>query len=98
MKTAYFNRFSIDLPDAAVADCHHQGACDSDVAHWAGAEWQGATRIPRIARPDTLTPEILAAELKEYGAWDAEELADDDANWQRIIWLAAGNIQEEERA
>lgn len=84
MNTAYFDRFSIDLPDEAVQDCSHQGQCDADVEAWAG----------RIARPADATPEALAAELKEYGAWDAEQLADDAANWHRIIWIAAGNIKE----
>ena len=88
MKTAQFNRFALDLPDDAAASCYHQGACDSDVEYWSN----------RVTRPDEITPEKLAAELKEYGAWDAEELADDAANWCRIIWLAAGNIQDEEKA
>jgi hypothetical protein len=83
---AQFERFEIELPAEAVAACHHQGACGADVVQWA----------PRIARPENCTPKALAAELEEYGAWDAEELADDAANWRRIIWLAAGNIQEEE--
>ena len=87
MKTAYFNRFTLDLPDQAVGDCSHSGACDQDVAHWS----------TRIDRPAEITPEKLAAELREYGAWDVWELADDSANWQRLIWIAAGNIQEEER-
>ena len=88
MKTAYFNRFTLDLPPEAVADCSHQGQCDADVDCWA----------TRIERPSNLTPGKLRAELKEYGAWDADELADDAINWHRIIWLAAGNIQDEERA
>lgn len=85
MKTAYFNRFELDLPSEAVADCSHQGRCDEDVAYWE----------TRVTRPAALTPELLALELKEYGAWDAEELADDAANWRRILWLAAGNIKDE---
>ncbi len=96
-KTAYFERFTLELPERAVSECNHQGQCDEDVAYWAGANWQGVTRIPRITRPAEITSEKLKAELKEYGAWDDEELNDDDANWKRIIWLAAGNIQEEER-
>jgi hypothetical protein len=83
---AYFNRFSLDLPDEAVADCSHSGACDEDVKFWQS----------RIPRPAEITPEKLAAELKEYGAWDDEELADDAVNWNRIVWLAAGNIKEEQ--
>lgn len=86
--TAYFNRFALELPLGAVEDCSHQGQCDDDVEFWAN----------KLIRPETLTPELLAAELKEYGAWDAEELSDDDANWRRIVWLAAGNIREEQKA
>ncbi len=86
-KEAYFNRFTLALPALAVGDCSHQGACDDDVAAWA----------PRIERPANITPEALANELHEYGAWDADELSDDAANWRRLIWLAAGQIQDEER-
>ena len=85
MKWAGFNGFELVIPTQAVGDCSHSGACDSDVAFWQS----------RIARPETCTPEKLAAELKEYGAWDAEELADDAANWNRIVWLACGNIKDE---
>jgi len=87
MKTAYFERFTLDLPDQAVPECSHSGACDQDVEFWSS----------RITRPAQITPEKLAAELREFGAWDVWELADDQANWQRLIWIAAGNIQEEER-
>lgn len=87
MPTAYFERFTLEIPETAVPDCSHAGACDDDVAHWSR----------RIARPDSLTPALLASELREYGAWDREELADDDANWQRIIWLACCNLKEEMR-
>lgn len=83
--TAYFNRFELELPADCVTDCSHQGQCDSDVSYWAN----------KLTRPDAITPEKLAAELKEYGAWDAEELASDSDNWHRIIWIAAGNIKEE---
>jgi hypothetical protein len=38
----------------------------------------------------------LSAELKEYGAWDAEELADHEQNLQRILWLASGDITEQD--
>jgi len=42
-----------------------------------------------------INPADIAAELKDYGAWDETELADYDANIQRILWIAAGNIREE---
>lgn len=87
-ETAIFNRFVLDLPADAVAGCSHQGQCDSDVAFWAD----------KLPRPAEITPAALAAELKEYGAWDAGELADDGQNWRRLIWLAAGQIQDEAKA
>lgn len=84
MKIALFNRFEFELPDEAVEDCHHQGPCDEDVAYWQ----------PKIlAWPPA---DDIRAELKEYGAWNQEELSDDDANQRRLLWIAAGNIQDEE--
>jgi hypothetical protein len=44
---------------------------------------------------DEINPTILSAELKEYGAWSAEELADHSQNIQRILWLAASDIREQ---
>ena len=85
MREAYFNRFTIEMPQEAAEACSHQGACDEDVAWWA----------PRITRPAEATPKRLRAELNEYGAWEDDELADDDVNWLRIVWIAAGNIKEE---
>ena len=85
MKWASFNSFELQIPAQAVEDCTHIGACDSDVAYWQS----------RIARPDKCTPEKLASELKDHGAWDAGELADDAANWRRIVWIACGNIKDE---
>jgi len=32
--------------------------------------------------------------LSEYGAWDEEELADDEMNRVRLLWIAAGNAQD----
>lgn len=87
-----FNRFELRLPGEAVTDCSHSGACDLDVAHWAPivAEQVEQDNFPR--RP---TPDAIRAELREYGAWDANELADDNANWQRLVWIAACNVAEE---
>lgn len=81
---AAFNRFVLELPQQAVYACSHSGPCDSDVDRWAAL----------IPRPPEITPENLSAELKEYGAWNDDELQDDTANWKRLIWLAAGYIQE----
>ena len=87
MKTYWgtFNRFEFQLSADCVADCCHQGDCAADVEHWQG-------RVDLSDIPD----EALAAELKEYGAWSAEELQDRQANERRILWIAAGDIQDGE--
>lgn len=90
MKTAYFTRFELRLSDEAVNDIARPGDAEPAVlAHMAkpgSIEWN-----------DKTTPENIRAELAEYGAWDAEELAaDDERNKVRIVWIAAGNIREEE--
>ena len=79
---AQFDRFEIEMSGNAALDCSHSGDCAADVA----------AHAPQVQRSERCTAEALQAELKEYGAWDAEELADDAENWQRIIWIAAGNI------
>lgn len=66
----------------------HQGSCDNDVME--------LSKVPAIAQQlAKLDPEALRLELKEYGAWDATELADHEQNLQRILWLACGQIKEE---
>lgn len=85
---AQFNRFELRLPGAAVNDIAQPGSNDEAVVHWAGKvcnEW-----------PERATQDAIRAELKEYGAWDETELADDAANWRRLLWTAAHNIAEEE--
>ena len=65
----------------------HQGQCDDDIAY--------LRTVPRIRRQlAKINPELLRKELKEYGAWDDEDLADHDANLSRILWIACGDIVE----
>jgi hypothetical protein len=90
---ASFNRFDLRISGECALDCSHSGACDDDVAHWtpkvrAQVEIDGFTNRP--------TADSIRAELAEYGAWDAEELADDDASWKRLVWIAAGKVVEDE--
>lgn len=82
---AQFNRFEIEMTKAVAASCSHQGSCDDDVEYYSGKIRRNKKRV---------TPENLRAELEDYGAWDDDELADDAANWRRIIWIAAGDIIE----
>ena len=87
---AYFNRFSLEMTRGQAEDAAHSGRCDEDVA--------ALIRDPKIDKQLNAIPaDDIRAELKEYGAWDKDELADDYANRERIVWLAAGNINDERR-
>jgi hypothetical protein len=53
-------------------------------------------QVPKIKRQlDKIDPELLRSELKEYGAWDANELANHEDNLDRILWIAGCDIREE---
>ena len=83
-REATFNRFTLEIPESSVLDCTHPGPCDEDVAYWVDrVNWQ------------QVDADEIRAELAEYGAWDDEELADEDANRRRILWIAAGNIADD---
>lgn len=82
---AHFDRFVITMTKAQAEACSHPGPCDSDVKF--------LSEQPAIKRMlKKINSEDIAKELKEYGAWNAQELADKDQNVQRILWIAAGNI------
>ncbi len=90
---ASFNRFELRLSGEAVCAIAHAGPCDADVAQYAPIV---RAQMEANNFPNKPTPEKIRAELKEYGAWDAEELADDDQNWLRLVWSAACNIAEDD--
>lgn len=51
------------------------------------------SRVPYIEEQlATIDPALLRDELREYGAWDDEQLADHEQNLQRLLWLACGDI------
>lgn len=82
---ATFDRFELKMTKAQAKGAFHQGRCDEDV--------QALSEVPAIRRQlEKLDPDTLRAELREYGAWDDDELSDHKENLQRILWLAAGNI------
>ena len=41
-----------------------------------------------------LDPDKVWMELREWGAWDFTELADDNENLSRLLWLACVDIAE----
>ena len=85
---AIFNHFEIQMTRNQAESASHPGPCDSDV--------RDLLNDRKIARQlDKIAPEKIAAELKEYGAWDEVELSDNEANKARILWIACGNITDE---
>ena len=86
---ASFNHFELGMTREEAESCSHSGDCMADVVE--------LMKKPHIKKQlDELDPDKLRKELKEYGAWDNEELKDNEANKKRILWLAAGNITEED--
>lgn len=85
---ATFNRFEIQMTKAQAESVSHAGRCDDDVAVLLGNK-----AIQRQLRK--IDADAIRAELREYGAWDDEELADEAANQARIVWCAGCNITEE---
>ena len=74
---------SIELSDAENG--YHSGSCDADIAE--------LLAVPYIAAQiNAIDPELIAADLKEYGAWNEIELADHDENKLRLLWIACGDI------
>ena len=85
---AVFDRFEIQMSLKEAKSASHPGPCDEDV--------DALLKLPKIAKQlDKIGHDRIRDELREYGAWDEEELA----NWEdckaRIVWIAAGNICEE---
>lgn len=86
---APFNRFEIQMTAAEAASATQPG---KDALE----DVRALLRQPKIARQfRKISDDAIRAELKEYGTWDAAELADTTANRERILWLAAGNITDE---
>ena len=70
------------LPAECVADCSGAGSKDSAVAYW-------------LERLQFDAPAFwLRSYLKEFGAWDAGELCDHDANRARTLWIWANDVWE----
>jgi len=80
-------RIELNITKANAAICSHQGQCDDDV--------NLVNQLPSIKKQlAKIDPMLLASELKEYGAWDEDELKDHAQNLQRLLWIAAGDIMD----
>ncbi len=78
-------RIELNITKSQAAIGSHQGACDDDIKY--------LRTVPQIRRQlSKLDPSLVSAELKEYGAWDEQERADHEANLDRLLWVACGDI------
>jgi len=85
--TSSSGQIELQITRAQAAACSHPGPCDADVLE--------LSRAPAIARQLRKIPaDVLAAELREVGAWDSVELADHAQNLQRLLWISCGDIDE----
>lgn len=83
---AQFNSFEIRMTLQDARCMTHSGSCDYDVNHYL------TNNKPINRQLNAIGPNKIRDELKEYGAWDEQDLKDDKANRERIVWIAAGNI------
>jgi len=85
--TSSSGRIELKITKAQSMQGSHQGQCDSDILQ--------LSQVPAIRRQlNKVDPDLLREELKQYGAWEDEELLDHAQNLQRILWLACCDIVE----
>ena len=88
---AYIEGIELQLTRKEAHIASHQGQCDEDVRY--------VSQLPKVARQlRKLTPAQVRDALKPFGAWDETDLADHNQNLQRLVWVAAGQIVDEETA
>lgn len=78
-------RIELFLESSDISKGYHSGACDLDIA-----ELRTMAHIDNQLK--AIKPDLLVSELKEYGAWDSEELANHEDNLNRLLWLACGDL------
>lgn len=81
-------KIELNITKRQAAMASHPGDCYHEVME--------LSQVPAIRRQlNKVDPEALRQELIGYGAWDDTELANNADNLQRLLWLAAGDITEE---
>jgi hypothetical protein len=80
-------RVEVVVPGQAILDLSASGPVDDAAEYWSqeGRTWGWGDVDPRD----------VARDLAEYGAWDEEDLKDEDLNRERFLWTAACSVAEE---
>ena len=71
------------LSKETIDDCSHAGACDDDVEFW-------------LTKIDFVFTGSLSEYLRSIGAWEKDELENEEANLSRFLWLVCGDLSEEQ--
>ncbi len=81
-------RIELQITRAQAQNAAHSGPCDDDV--------MALSKEPAIAKQlAKIDRALLATELREYGAWNVDELSDHPQNLQRLLWIACSDINED---
>ena len=80
----------IQLPGDCLLSIAQSGDNERDVMTSLGLD-------PVRSEINNLDSDDIRDELREYGAWDDEELADHERNKMRFLWIAAHNVADEVR-
>jgi hypothetical protein len=83
--TSSSGRIELNIPKGLASIGYHSGACDSDIEELMSLD---SIKAQLLGIP----PQILSDELKEFGAWDSDELANHQNNLARILWIACGDL------
>jgi len=79
----YGNDLDITKNQAEIG--YHQGECENDILE--------LMEIPSIKRQlKKLDKQQLKKELKQYGAWDKQQLENHQENLKRWLWISCGDI------
>lgn len=82
-------RIELNIPLRVAHIGSRPGKCDDDI-RWI---MHNEPKVMRQLRK--VDPELLKAELDEFGCWSEEELRDHQVNLERLLWVACGDIVEE---
>lgn len=86
-----YGRLELAIPLDDARACSHSGDCSGDVAAL-------AARPDIAAQLQAMSAARVRVCLAEYGTWDAAELRDHGQNLERLLWLACGDISDNEGA
>ena len=80
-------KIEIEITKRQAQKGYHAGQCDKDI--------DGLRKDHKIANQlKMIDSEVLREELRHWGAWNDEELANHEHNLDRILWLACADIVE----